>query len=53
MIFYPIQLKKIRRNVHKKQEQVSKEQSKRGTTLVEMIVTLMLISIMMTIAVAS
>lgn len=53
MIFYTIQLKKIRRNVHKKQEQVSKEQSKRGTTLVEMIVTLMLISIMMTIAVAS
>ena len=53
MIIQWITAKKVKMTVPKGHRRIPKERRKSGTTLVEMIVTLMLISIMMTIAVAA
>ena len=53
MIIQWITAKKVKMTVPKGHRRIPKEKRKSGTTLVEMIVTLMLISIMMVMAVAS
>lgn len=53
MIIQWITAKKVKMTVPKGHRRLPKEKRKSGTTLVEMIVTLMLISIMMVMAVAS